>query len=199
MAYTGCVGRGIDEEDILLAQRAAAGEKGAFESIVRRYASGVERFCLSRLGNREDAREAAQDVFLRAWRSLPGFRLGSSLRSWIFAIAANRSRTIYGLGSRRKAAAERLAAEPAPPPPDPEADAILELDAEDLAAALAGLPGRLRDPVELYYMEGLSVAETAEALGIGIEAAKARLFRARAALRKALAGTQPSRPGEGIH
>jgi RNA polymerase sigma-70 factor (ECF subfamily) len=159
----------------------------------------VERFCLSRLGNREDAREAAQDVFLRAWRSLPGFRLGSSLRSWIFAIAANRSRTIYGLGSRRKAAAERLAAEPAPPPPDPEADAILELDAEDLAAALAGLPGRLRDPVELYYMEGLSVAETAEALGIGLEAAKTRLFRARAALRKSLAGTQPPGPGEGIH
>jgi len=188
---------GSREQEAL--RRVIAGETAAFREIVERYGERVLRFCRSRLGSEEDARDAAQEVFLRAYGSLRSFRLGESFAAWLFAIAANRARTRghrEALERRRTEAAGIEAA--AAPRADPETEAERRLESESLRDTVRTLPVSLRRPVELYYYAELSVGETAAVLGIGEEAVKSRLFRARKILRQSLEDRQPERPGEGI-
>jgi len=87
----------------------------------------------------------------------------------------------------------------AEPTRDPAEEAELALQKSALRIAVQSLPDDLRKPVALYYFAGLSVHETAHALGIGEEAVKTRLFRARGRLRKILQDEeQPKRPTRGI-
>lgn len=188
-----------DLDDIDAVHRVLAGDGDAFRIIAERYGDRVLRFCFSRLGSEEEAADAAQDVFLRAFRSLRSFRLGESFSAWLFAIAANRvkTRSLRRRSDRErieKAAAEARSA----PSPDPASDAERSLAAEGLRAAVSSLPVDQRAPVELYYFAELSVAQTASVLGIGEEAVKSRLFRARSRLRGMLDEPQPESRREGI-
>jgi len=197
--YSIPVERSPDPDDVSLIHRALAGDEGAFRSIVERYGDRVLRFCRSRLWSEEEAADAAQDVFLRVFRSLPRFRLGESFPAWLFAIAANRVRSRAARIGGERAKAERAAAEAAStPPPDPTAFAERSLDAELLRRRVAELPGELRRVVELYYFAELPAADCARALGLGEEAVKSRLFRARKRLRSALERAQREPPSEGI-
>jgi len=141
-----------------------------------------------------------QDVLLRAYRSLGSFRLGSSFASWLFAIAANRVRTRRSRSSARDALARRAAdAARTSPAVDAAERAVADLEREEVRRAVAGLAWPLRVVVELYYFAGLSVEDTAAALGLGNEAVKSRLLRARRALaRRAADASQPAPGGEGI-
>jgi RNA polymerase sigma-70 factor (ECF subfamily) len=172
--------------------RVLAGDAGAFRHIVAAYEGRLLSFCRSRLGSEDEARDAAQDVLVRAWSALPGFQRGKSFSAWLFAIAANRVRSEFRFQSfaRRKteAAGKELAALP---PADPAEEVADRLRFEELRQAVATLKGELRSTVELFYFGGLSVSETSTALGIGEEAVKSRLFRARKQLREMLEKTQP--------
>ncbi|MBN1242769.1 MAG: sigma-70 family RNA polymerase sigma factor [Spirochaetales bacterium] len=191
-------------EDAALVSRVLSGEIEAFRGFVDRYSDAIYRFCAGRLGDQEDAEDAVQDVFVRAFRSLRSFDPTRSFRSWIFAIAANRVRSRY----KARAALPRFArvadgedaldelADRARR--GPEELALDVLDAEALRAALGALPAERRVPVELYYFGGLQVAEVAECLGIGAEAVKSRLFRARKELAALLEKRpQPESPARG--
>ncbi len=185
-------------EESTLLRRAVAGDARAFAGIVERYGARITRFCASRLGSAEEGRDAAQDVFLRAYSSLKSFRLGESFAAWLFAIAANRTRTLYRsreLERRREAAA--IAASQASSQ-DPVAEAEQDLLGEALRRLVSHLTDDLRAVIELYYFAGLSVSETASVLGLGEEAVKSRLFRARRNLRESLADLQPTRGSEGM-
>jgi RNA polymerase sigma factor (sigma-70 family) len=188
-----------DLEDLEALHRVLAGNREAFGAIVERYGDRVWRFCRSRLGSDEEASDAAQDVFLRAFRSLAGFRLGKSFPAWLFSIAANRvkTRSLRRFAEREKvdmAAAEARTL----PEPDPAADAERSLAASALRAAVASLPEEQRAPVELYYFAELSISQAAMVLGLGEEAVKSRLFRARARLREIIDGQQRGDDREGI-
>jgi RNA polymerase sigma-70 factor (ECF subfamily) len=165
-----------------------AGRTEAYRFLVERYQNRLIGFCRSRLGSEEEARDAAQEVFVRAYTSLGSFRSGESFASWLFAIAANRLKTrgerrrVEGL--RVKAAGREEAARPAGE--DPATIALRSLEAEAVRSAVAELPEELRMTVQLYYFAGLSVEECGKALGLGREAVKSRLFRARGRLRVAL-------------
>ncbi|HOX17600.1 MAG TPA: RNA polymerase sigma factor [Spirochaetales bacterium] len=193
---------GSDDAD--LASRVLAGEVEAFRGLVDRYSDAVYRFCAARLGDREDAEDAVQDVFVRAFRSLRSFDLERSFRSWLFAIAANRVRSRYKVRAglprfARAADGEDTLDELADPRSQgPEEFALAALDAEALRSALGALPAERRAPVELYYFGGLPVAEVAETLGLGEEAVKSRLFRARKELAALLEKRpQPESPAKG--
>jgi RNA polymerase sigma factor (sigma-70 family) len=191
--------RDSDIDDIDAVHRVLSGDRDAFRIVVERYGDRVLRFCRSRLGSEEEAADAAQEVFLRAFRSLRSFRLGESFASWLFAIAANRAKTRAVRRIADRAKGERAAAEArSAPDPDPAIDAERSLEAEGLRAAVASLPYDQRAPVELYYFAELSVAQTARVLGIGEEAVKSRLFRARSRLRNMLEEPQPEGGTEGI-
>jgi len=193
---------GDGPEDIILIQRVLEGDREQFRHLVRRYGERVRRFCRSRLGSDEEAADATQDVFVRAFRALDTFRVGRAFAPWLFAIAANRARTRWRRSAAREAA--ELAAADSPPAPDgrdAERRAIEDVERAEVRAAVAGLARPYREAVELYYFARLSVAETAATLGLGEEAVKSRLLRARRMLARSpllAAGRQPAARRGGI-
>jgi RNA polymerase sigma factor (sigma-70 family) len=131
-----------------------------------------------------DAEDAAQEAFLKAWRALSRFRLGSPFRPWLLAIVANEARSRARAAGRRAGREER-AAVLAPPEPQagPEATVLVRERSAALHAALARLPERDRTVLALRYLLDLSEAETAAALGCRRGTVKSRLSRALSRLR----------------
>ncbi len=171
-------------EDVLAVQRVLSGDADAFSAIVMRHAGSLKRFCETRLGNRDDAEDAAQDVFLRAFRSLRSFRLGSSFKAWLFGIAANRIKSRYAAKGKEADIRARISAElgaflSGDSYANAESEAVDALEAWAARTAVSLLGPANRAAAELYYVAGLSVDEIAESLGLGAEAVKSRLFRAR--------------------
>jgi len=182
-----------DDNDVV--KKVLSGDREAYRVLVDKYGSRVVAFCRSRMRSEEDARDAAQDVFLRAYSSLASFRAGESFAAWLFAITGNHVRTRFRIfqSDRRKteaAGTELATAAPA----DPAEDVERKFREEGLRRAVSTLPPNLRWPVEFYYFAELSVVETARVLGLGEEAVKTRLFRARKVLRHLLEEKQP-KPG----
>ncbi len=193
-----------DDDDAALVGRVLAGEPDAFRSLVDRYSDRLYRFCRARLGDDADAEDAVQDVFVRAYRSLASFDASRSWPSWLFSIAANRVKSRYSARSSVARLMERaggealVVGEAASAGEDPAELAVGAMAAEALREAVAALPAAYRAPVELFYFAGLGVSDVARALGLGEEAVKTRLFRARKELSRALDDTgQPRGRGKG--
>lgn len=193
---------GVAGDDLPLIAGALRGDQSAFRRLVLKYGDRMLAFCRSRTASDEDAADMAQDVFVRAFRSLPRFRLGASFPAWLFAIAANRARTGWARRAAerarfeswaRAAAAEDRLAESRT---DPAEEAWRRAEASALRDLVGRLPSGLRSAVELYYLAELDAGQTAEALGIGVEAVKSRLFRARKRMRAELEGRNGPGPTE---
>lgn len=171
-------------DDIVLIQRILEGDASAFRPLAERYSGPLLGFCRGRLGNEEDARDMAQEVLFRAYRSLGTFKLGFSFKTWLFTIAVNKVKARYAKRAAERALMEELRAEesaahPAGAGGNAEREAIERLEADSIRKAVAALGSANRPAAELYYFAGLSVEETAKVLGLGTEAVKSRLFRAR--------------------
>lgn len=180
--------QGSDEEDILSIQRVLSGDAEAFAPLVRKYGGRLRQFCRSRLPDSE-VDDTVQDILVKAFRSLPGFRLGASFPPWLFSIARS---CIAGRKHRYRNEAVKQARFMAEHRDDSATNEGLEgLEAESVLRAVSALPRVYRDVVELYYLAGLDVEDTAQALGLGQEAVKTRLFRARKALREMMESGNP--------
>ena len=182
-------------DDETLAARAKDGDERTFEELALRYSDRLFAFCRARLGSENDAKDSAQDALVRAYRSLPSYDSSKPWSAWVFSIAANRVKSRYAAASSAERLALRVSAEQAVADEasadrsGPEAEALRILAAEELRSAVAGLSASLRSPVELYYFAGLDVATVAAALGLGAEAVKSRLLRARRRLGRILGDT----------
>lgn len=177
-----------------LVRRVQAGRDEAFDELVRRYERKVYNICYRMLGNDQDASEALQDTFLRAFRFLPRFQFKSSFFTWIYRIATNVSLTRL----RKRKQPEIVSLDE---PVNEAGDVPLEIpDAkyspeevhrqtvlrEKLNAAVDSLPAEHREVVKLRDFEGQSNEEVAAALGISVAAVKSRLHRGRLAIRDRL-------------
>ena len=174
-----------------------AGEPVAFEELVR--AQGPRLLAVTRrlLRNDEDARDAVQDAFLSAFKSIGGFEGASRLGTWLHRIAINAA--LMKLRTRRRKP-ERSIEEflptylddghhvdrPQPWAESGEAGAIRAETRQLVRSSIDELPEDYRNVLILRDIEELDTAETAELLGISIGAAKVRLHRARQALRTIL-------------
>lgn len=176
---------GPDDEDILSVQRVLVGDREAFSSIVSRYERRLRSYCRSRLPESE-VDDTVQDIFLRAYKGLESFRLGSRFSPWLFTIAFNVIAARKHRFRNEEEKRQRAAAEPARAFDENEGPGLLE--AEALLSAVRSLPRMYRDAVEMYYYAELPVEDVAKVLGVGTEAVKTRLFRARKLLRSALEG-----------
>src|SRR4051812_7146843 len=129
-------------------------------------------------GHPEDAEEAAQDGFVKAWRALHRFREGEPLRPWLLTIVANEARNRRRAAGRREHLVLRAAAAlpPAGEAPVPDRDG--------LAAAIGRLREEDRVVIGCRYLLDLSEAETAAALGVARGTVKSRLSRALGRLRE---------------
>ena len=138
-----------DAEDDQAVRKVLSGDRDAFRFLVDRYGARILSFCRARLRPEEEARDAAQEVFAHAFRSIGTFRLGESFPSWLFAIAANHLRSTFRAFSSYRKRIEAAGAEAATAAqPDPAGQAMDELDSEALRRAVKALPRDQRLPVQ---------------------------------------------------
>jgi len=172
-----------------LIARAQAGDVGAFELLSGAYADRLFMLLLRLLGDRGEAEDVAQEVMLRAWRGIGGFRGTSSYFTWLYRIAVNEANRALEKRGRRPPSAPIGADElrlPAPAADDPSRQAENSELRRALARALAELPPPLRTAIVLRDVEGLSTQEAAEIAGVGQAAFKSRLHQARMRVRAAI-------------
>lgn len=179
-------------DDAALALLSLEGNEPAFAEIMRRHREAIYRLTLAWTGDADDALDLTQECFIAAYRNLSRYDRTRALRPWLSAIALNRCRDwrrrqrLRALFIRRSDQADGEAAVAADDAPGPEAIAGDRAALSTLQEQIAALPHRLRTTLVLRTIEGLSQAETAEALGITVKAVETRLSRARAALSKKL-------------
>jgi RNA polymerase sigma-70 factor (ECF subfamily) len=181
----------VGGREAALVQRCAAGDDAAFADLVAEHQRMVVQLAMNLLGDRDEALDLSQEVFLRIFRTIHSFRGQSSLRTWIYRIAVNQARNRHRFWHRRHRAdqvsLDEHVAEHGELLSDGQwtPDRILaqkEL-AERLQAALDRLPFDQRTAIVLREVDGLSYEEIAFSLGVAIGTVKSRLTRARQALR----------------
>jgi RNA polymerase sigma-70 factor (ECF subfamily) len=165
--------------------RVRLGRADAFAELVRRYQLRVYRLAVRLVGDRELGAEVAQDVFVQAWRSLPGFRAQSSLDTWLYRITINRS-----LNARRRRRPTIALAEGDMSNPAHSVEAVAEGRAQvrALGEAVAALSAQQRTVFVLRDLEGYSYEQIGAMVGVSIPAVKSRLYRARIEVLRAMAG-----------
>ncbi len=163
-------------------RRAQDGDVAAFEQLYRAHVGSVLRLCWRLNGGRDDDAQAlTQEVFVRAWERLSGFRGDAAFGTWLHRLAVN-----VVLGDRRSAQRRALREQKAAgvsvvEPPQAQVDAGV-----DLERAIAALPDRARTVFVLHAIEGYAHAEVAEIMRSSVGTTKAQLHRARALLKEAL-------------
>ncbi len=178
------------EHDDELIARIAQGDHDAAQVLVQKHLDFVLRVCQQKLGNREQAEDAAQDVFLAVWRKASSWQPGrAKVTTWLYRIATNKS--IDLLRKHRVADAlddfDQLASD------EPEADQVLSVadDKRLLAAALTRLSRQQQQAVQLYYFDQVKQDEAAKRMDLSLAAFESVLRRARQALHTELARQRP--------
>lgn len=170
-------------ETVRLAQQ---GDQDAFRALYQANVGRVYALCLRLCRDQAEAEEAAQDVFVRVWEKLAGFRGESAFTTWLHRLTVNEVLQARRTAGRRNArvglAGDPLELEAAPAPPTPGSGA----GSSDLEQAIARLPTGARAVFVLHDVEGYQHDEIAGMLGIAEGTSKAQLFRARRLLREML-------------
>jgi len=171
-----------DSDDGILVRRCCGGDRRAFEALVVRYQKAVYNAALRMLHDREEARDVAQTVFLKAYQHLDGYDPKYKFYSWLYRIALNES--IDTLQRRRPLEALDLDAPDGGPGPE---EAVGLGQARDgLLRALMTLRTEYRAVVVLRHFTGCSYEEMAQILDLPEKTVKSRLFSARQLLRGVL-------------
>ena len=191
---------GTAGDDAALVARAQGGDGAAFDLLVRRHQQIVFAVALRMLGDRDEAEDVAQDVFVRAYRAIGSFRREAKLSTWLVSIAMNLCRNRRRWWARRKrvivasldepvetekGAVEHAVADPAPGPRHQAESAERE---RHIMAALLQLSEVDRTMIVLRDLQGHSYEEIAEIAGCQLGTVKSRLSRARVQLRALLDG-----------
>ena len=174
------------DDDVLLA-RLRKGDARAFEEMVIRYQHRVFGVALRMLGRRAEAEEVAQEAFLRAHRSVGGFRGDAKLSTWLYAITSRLCLNRLASADRRRVRHDEEALARAA---DEGASATDQLERREREAAvhraIAELSAERRLVLVLCDLEGLSYEEIAHALEMPVGTVRSRLHRARMDLREKL-------------
>lgn len=186
------------ETDHELIARARRGEREAFTLLVERYKARIFSTTLRMLRNREDAEEAAQDTFVRAYRGLPQFRAEASFSTWIYKICHNVCLNYLEQRKSKPVAAVEEACNNLPGFDTPEKSFDNSEFEELLDEALAALASVYRSVLVLYHAQHLSYQEIAEITGQPLNSVKTHLFRGRALLRERILKMQPQEEWEAM-
>ena len=185
-----------------LIQRCAAGEQSACAELVASHERMVFQLALHLLGDRDEALDLSQEVFLRVFRTIHTFRGQSALRTWIYRIAINQARNRWRWWKRRRRDStvsldandetgrqSLIATLKSDTSRDPEKDTLAHERERALRKALGDLRRVYRETVILRDIEGFAYEEIAVALEISVGTVKSRLARGRQELRRKLEGS----------
>jgi RNA polymerase sigma-70 factor (ECF subfamily) len=171
--------------DAALVKACLAGRADAFDRLVEQHRRSVYQLCYRFVGNHDDANDLSQDVFLRAYRGLRGFRAQSSLRTWLYRIGVNVCLNRVG--------AKRLQSEPIgdqqfidPRAESPSDRMLRDEQAARVRLAIAELPPKQRATLILRMYNEMSHQEIADVLGSSVGAVKANFFHALGNLKRLL-------------
>jgi len=185
-------------DDAPFIERLKAGDAVAFDNLVERYSGDIYALLFRLTSNAEDARDLTQDTFLRALRSISGFRGDAELKTWLFRIAINESRNRFRWWKRRRRevtisldatigdSGTSYSDTIAESSISPEDAALMREREYALKAALLDLAVIYREAIFLCDIEGMTYDQTATALGVGIGTVKSRISRGREELRRRL-------------
>ena len=169
-----------------LIERARRGDSAALAQVLETVAPAIHRFGVRMCKNAHDADDVLQDTLMSIAEHLADFEGRSSLSSWVFALTRSAcARRRRGL-KNRPTVAEPFAMDRPDLSPTPEQQAVNRELSQALSRALSDLPDTYREVILLRDVEGLTAPETADALGVSLDAVKSRLHRAREALRISL-------------
>ena len=163
-------------------ERARAGDEGAFALLVERYQRPVFTLCYRMLGDADEAEDAAQEAFLKAYRNLRRYDPQRKFLNWLLTISANgcvdrlRRRRLQWLPLGRLRLAD--------PKPGPEAKAIAHEQEAAVRRLLDGLAPRDREALILRYWHEMSYEEIAQVMNTSVSSVKSRLHRAKKAMAK---------------
>jgi RNA polymerase sigma-70 factor (ECF subfamily) len=190
---------GEQPDERALARAAARGDRDAFARLVDSHKRRVHALCFRLLGDAEEARDAAQECFVRAWSAIASFDTAQPFAPWVLRIARNHC---FDVVRRRLPAGRdvRLDADPSegeapfelPDPDARSADDRLEgaQRSAAVAVAVANLPPRYREVIHLFHVEGMAYKDIAGVMDVPIGTVMTWLHRARAKLRETLAGQE---------
>ena len=181
--------------DAEIVTRVRAGDRALFEILMRRHNQRIYRVARAIVKDEDEAEDVMQQAYINAFTHLHQFEERSQFATWLTRITLNEA-----FGRRRKMQSESLARVPSDlredsgafmesitsPQPDPERQAYAQELHRVLEEAVETLPATYRTVFMLRDVEGLSTSETGEGLGLGEEAVKTRLHRARAMIRRAV-------------
>lgn len=192
---------GEQPDERALARAAARGDRDAFARLVDSHKRRVHALCFRLLGDAEEARDAAQECFVRAWSAISSFDTAQPFAPWVLRIARNHC---FDVARRRLPANRevRLDADTS------EGEAPFELSDPDahaadqrlegaqrsaaVAVAVANLPPRYREVIHLFHVEQMAYKDIAAVMDVPIGTVMTWLYRARAKLRETLAGEERS-------
>jgi RNA polymerase sigma-70 factor (ECF subfamily) len=196
MKHAGTLGwADVGTSEAALVERCAAGEQSACAELVSGHERMVFQLAFHMLGDRDEALDLSQDVFLNVFRTIHKFRGQSALKTWIYRIVINHARNRQRWWRRRHKADQvsldaHMAAHGELPQigDDSSPDRALARKqlAERLWSALDGLPFDQRTVIVLREIEGMSYEEIAFSSGVAVGTVKSRLTRARQTLRRQL-------------
>jgi RNA polymerase sigma-70 factor, ECF subfamily len=176
-------------DETQLVERSQAGDRLAFDELVRRHADRLYAVVLRFVADADEAQEVTQETFLRAWRNIGKFELRSQFFTWLYRIGINEAKR---RAERRPPPGRIASIDDTPIENAPDWSDAPEFRAEQghlrrvLEEAVRALPIKYRTALILRDVEGLSTEEAAEVMELGEAAFKSRLHRARLAVRRAV-------------
>jgi RNA polymerase sigma-70 factor (ECF subfamily) len=185
----------VASDELNLVRRCLRGDAEAVRRLVERHQAEVYGLCCRLLGDRHEAEDVTQEVFLRVFRSLRGWDPSRPLKPWVMGIAVNRCRTWLAQRARRPEVVDYLQDTAAGPAADDSAELLREIQ-----EALAGLRVEYRTVFVLFHEHGQAYEEIARALDRPVGTVKTWLHRARVEIlerlkrRGMVAEEEPERP-----
>ncbi|MDZ7841359.1 MAG: RNA polymerase sigma factor RpoE [Gammaproteobacteria bacterium] len=178
--------------DKVLVERVRNGDRGAFDLLVRKYQHKVANLVSRYVYDSAEVEDVSQEVFIKAYRAIKGFRGDSAFYTWLYRIAVNTAKnhlvaqgrrppnTDVDAGDAEQIEAGRMMREIG----TPESNTLSKELAECVTRAVAELPQDLRVAITLRELEGLSYEEIATVMDCPIGTVRSRIFRAREAIDK---------------
>jgi RNA polymerase sigma-70 factor (ECF subfamily) len=180
----------VQRRDLILLERARAGDLDAFNDLVECYQDQLFALVVRMVPDRDQASDVTQEAFFSAFRNLHNFR-GGSVKSWLNRIAVNAAMDIQRARKRRPVQPypeleDESWQPPAPADADPVHTALTWERTTTLNAALAAITNDQRVAIVLFDVEGYDYGEIADMTGVSLGTVKSRIHRGRLALRDLL-------------